>query len=286
MKILIAGHTGMLGTDLVKTFGDGHEIRGVSLPGFDITSIEDCLSLARECRPGLIINAAALTAVDYCESHEEEANLANGYGAANLAAAAASVSAKFVHYSTDYVFDGSKPAPWVETDTPHPLSAYGRSKLLGEFLVRTAWSDFLILRTSWVFGLNGPSFIRTILKAAGNGQPLRVVNDQFGSPTGTVDLARHTRTMVEAGCRGIYHVTNSGSCSWHELAVRVVEWAGLGNEVVPVSTSEFPRPAPRPRNSVLENRRLAREGLPAMPPWEQAVRSFVGDLLSSTRATP
>ncbi len=285
MRILIAGHEGMLGTDLVKVFCADHEIRGIGLPGFDITVLEDCLAMARDFRPELIINAAALTAVDYCESHEAEAVLVNGYGAGNLASAAASVAARIVHFSTDYVFDGMKREPWVEGDVPRPVSAYGRSKLLGEQLVRMAWTHHLILRTSWVFGLNGPNFIRTIVSAARKGQPLRVVNDQFGSPTNTVDLARQTRMLVEACCRGVYHVTNSGSCSWYDLACRAVEWGGLDVRVSPVSTGEFPRPAPRPRNSVLENRRLRAEGLPLARCWTEAAREYLADLLSSTPAT-
>lgn len=276
MKILVVGSKGMLGTDLVATLGSAYETTASDLPEFDITQPGQCHAKLKAFRPDVVVNAAAYTQVDACESREKEAFEVNGHGAGNLAAAAAAIGALLVHYSTDYVFDGRKQGPYVEEDTPDPQSAYGRSKLLGETLIRRNCPEHLILRTSWLFGKNGNNFIRTILGAARKGNPLRVVNDQKGSPTYSADLAAHTRTMIAAGCRGTYHVTNSGSCTWYDLASNALAWAGMENvPITPVSTSEFPRPAPRPANSVLSNARLERDGLPAMRPWQSAAKEYV-----------
>jgi dTDP-4-dehydrorhamnose reductase len=280
MKILIAGSHGMLGTDLVETMQPGHDIRGIDLAQVDITHLDQCIAAAEEYRPDVIINAAAFTRVDDCETNPGLAFLVNGDGAGNLARSAAVSGAVLVHFSTDYVFDGLKPEGYLEEDVPNPQSIYGKSKLAGENQVRRHCSNHLILRTSWLFGRNGENFIRTIVNAARQGKPLRVVNDQKGSPTYSRDLADHTRILIEAACRGIYHLTNSGSCTWFELAARAVEWAGLGGiSVAPVSTSEFPRPAPRPANSVLANWRLQREGFPLMRSWQEAAREYIEENL-------
>jgi dTDP-4-dehydrorhamnose reductase len=276
MKILIAGSKGMLGTDLMEQFSRHHLI-GLDRPEIDIADLDQCLEHTRELRPEVIINAAALTQVDYCEFHPEEAFRINADGAGNLAKAAASIGIPIVHYSTDYVFDGLKGEPYEEEDQINPASVYGKSKLRGEELIRDHCPDHLILRTSWLFGLHGSNFIATIMRVARAEKRLRVVNDQFGSPTYTKDLSAYTARLLEARCRGTYHLTNSDSCSWYELAARCVEWAGLAEvSVTPVATCEFPRPAPRPPNSVLANARLLREGFPMMRPWQQAAEEFVG----------
>jgi dTDP-4-dehydrorhamnose reductase len=280
MKILIVGNHGMLGTDLMEIFGSAYDTAGIDRPDYDITKPEQCAAAAKDFRPQIIVNAAAFTQVDACESREEEAMLVNGYGAGYLATAAASEGALLIHYSTDYVFDGRKQGAYIEEDTPNPQSAYGKSKLLGELLVQQNCPDHLILRTSWLFGKNGNNFIRTIVGAAKNGKPLRVVDDQKGSPTYSRDLAAHTRTMIEAGCRSIYHVTNSGSCTWYDLASKTLLWAGMEKvQITPVSSAEFPRPARRPANSVLANARLQREGIAPMRPWQSAAREYVEQYL-------
>jgi len=276
MKVLIVGCMGMLGSDLMARFGSCHQVRGVDQQEMDITRPEQCLEQIQDFRPDAVINAAALTKVDYCESNEREAFLVNGEGAGNLAKAAAECGALLVHYSTDYVFDGQKMEAYLEEDAPNPQSIYGKSKLLGEELVRRQCSDYLILRTSWLFGRNGRNFIRTIVDLARKGTPLRVVNDQRGSPSYSEDVASHTLRMVEAGCRSTYHLTNSGFCTWYDLAVKALEFMGMeGVPVTPVSTREFPRPAPRPANSVLANCRLERDGLPPLRPWQGAVREYI-----------
>jgi dTDP-4-dehydrorhamnose reductase len=275
MKVLIAGCNGMLGTDLVQVFRSSHDVVGVDLKELDITNPEQCLAVTKVHRPEVIINAAAFTRVDACETHSKEAFLVNGDGAGNLSKAAAEFGASIVHYSTDYVFDGRKKEAYLEEDEPNPQSVYGKSKLAGEDLVRRHCPNHLILRTSWLFG-PGVNFIRTILSAAQKGTPLRVVNDQKGSPTCSKDLASYTLNMIGSGCRSTYHLTNSGSCTWFELAARALEWAGMRNiPITPVTTSEFKRPAPRPANSVLANARLEREGFPLMRPWQAAAREYI-----------
>jgi dTDP-4-dehydrorhamnose reductase len=271
----------MLGTELMEALRPGNEVTGMDLPDIDITRAETCFAAVERHLPKVVINSAAFTRVDDCESQPEKAFLVNGTGAGNVARAAASAGSIFVHYSTDYVFDGAKSEPYMEMDSPNPKSVYGQSKLAGEDQVHRYCPNHMILRTSWLFGRNGANFIRTIVAAARTGAHLRVVNDQRGSPTFAKDLARWTRLMIESGCRGTYHVTNSGSCTWFDLASRAVEWAGLGKiPIAPVATSEFQRPAPRPANSILANARLEREGFSLMRPWEEAAREYVEEDLS------
>jgi dTDP-4-dehydrorhamnose reductase len=281
MKILIAGSHGMLGTDLMEKMRPRHQVQGLRREELDIRDADQCMRRVEGFRPDIIINAAAMTNVDGCELNAEEAFLVNSQGTENLAAAAASFNSLLVYYSTDYVFDGKKEEPYRESDTPNPQSVYGRSKFQGEEKARAMAKDHLILRTSWLFGCNGKNFIRTIVSAARKGEPLRVVNDQKGSPSFTRDLAAHTRTMLERGCRGTYHVTNSGSCSWYELAQKAVQWAGVTDaSIIPVTTPEFPRPARRPANSVLANERLDQEGFPPLRPWQEAVQDYIRTCLS------
>jgi dTDP-4-dehydrorhamnose reductase len=281
MKVMIAGCRGMLGSDLMAQFGPAHELLGVDRPEMDITHPGQCLAQVEHFRPDVVINAAALTLVDYCETHEQEALRVNGDGAGNLARAAAAAGALFVHYSTDYVFDGRKKEAYLEEDEPNPQSAYGRSKLLGEDQVRRSCPDHLIIRTSWLFGRNGSNFIRTVVTAAEKRAPLRVVTDQRGSPSYSKDVASHTQLLIEAGCRATYHLTNRGSCTWYELALKALEFARIKDvSITPVSIRDFPRPAPRPANSVLANARLKQNGLPLMRPWQDAVRQYVEKHLS------
>jgi len=279
---MVVGARGMLGTDLMKALA-AHSPVGFDLAEMDVTDAGQCHERVRDVRPDVILDAAALTNVDYCEAHAEEAFRVNGQGTGNLAAAAQDAGALLVYYSTDYVFDGTKPGAYHEEDATNPLSIYGKSKLRGEEFVRSQCVDYLILRTSWLFGCHGKNFIRTIIDAARQGQPLRVVDDQRGSPTYTRDLAAMTLALVEAGRRGTYHVTNSGACSWYELAMRSVELAPVaGAMIVPVKTHEFPRPAPRPANSILAATRLQREGFRPMRPWQEAVLDYIASCLSAS----
>ena len=257
-----------------------HQVEGLGKGDLDIRDADQCMRRVADLRPDILINAAAMTNVDGCELESEEAFRVNGGGSENLAAAAAAAGSLLVYYSTDYVFDGTQKEPYRESDAPNPQSVYGKSKLQGEERARAKAPNHLILRTSWLFGCNGKNFIRTIVAAARKGDPLRVVNDQKGSPSFTRDLAARTRAMLERGCRGTYHVTNHGACSWYELAKQSVQRAGLTDvSIVPVTTQEFPRPARRPANSVLANERLEQEGFPPLRPWQEAVQDYVESCL-------
>ena len=280
MKVFIVGNRGMLGSDLMSVFQnapDGYETVGLDLPEIDITSLESCRLALDGLQPhDVVINAAAFTRVDDCETQRDIAMSVNGEGSGNLAATAAAAEALFVHYSTDYIFDGRKTEGYREDDAPDPVSVYGKSKLLGEELTRRNAPRHMIIRISWLFGANGANFIRTIVNAARNGSQLRVVNDQRGSPTYTKDVAAQTLKMIKAGCRGTYHVTNSGACSWYDLAVQAVVWAKMPDiSVTPVTSSEYPRPAPRPASSILVDTRLSREGLQKLRYWQDAAREYV-----------
>ncbi len=282
MKVVVIGARGMLGTDLMEVFAPLAPF-GLDLPEFDMTDKKQCRDLMLGYAPDVIIDAAALTNVDYCETHEEEALRVNGRGTGNLAEAACEARALLVYYSTDYVFDGRKTGGYFEDDATNPISVYGKSKLRGEEFVRSLCTKHLILRTSWLFGRNGKNFIRTIVGLARQGQPLHVVNDQRGSPTYSLDLAAQTQVMLDAGCLGTYHVTNRGSCTWYELACSTVEWASVADAVIePVGTEEFPRPAPRPACSILINARLEREGLRPMRSWKEAAKGYVTSCLSAS----
>ena len=283
MKVLIVGSRGMLGSDLMAVFSrdpGGYEAIGVDLPEVDIVQPESCSCIIGDLRPDVVINAAALTCVDDCETQPESAMCVNGDGVGNIAAAAAAFGALFIHYGTDYIFDGSKTGGYTEDDIPEPASIYGKSKLLGEELARRNSPRHILIRVSWLFGANGTNFIRTVVNAARKGNPLRVVNDQHGSPTYTKDVAAQTLKMMEAGCLGTYHVTNNGVCTWYDLAVKSIAWAKISNVfVTPVASSEYPRPAHRPTNSILIDTRLGRNGVARLRHWQDAAREYVEQYL-------
>ena len=279
MKILIVGCKGMLGSELMAVFSSfqaAYETIGLDLPEIDITQPESCRNVIEGIRPDIVVNAAAYTRVDDCETQRDLAMSVNGAGAGNLATAAASVGALFIHYGTDYIFEGCNIEGYREDAIPNPASVYGKSKLLGEELVRRNSPEHMIIRISWLFGVNGANFIHTIVNAARKGNPLRVVNDQRGSPTYAKDVAGLTLQMAKAGCRGTYHVTNGGNCTWYDLAVQVVAWVKIQDiPITPVTSSEYPRPAPRPTSSILIDTRLEREGIPRLRPWQDAAREYV-----------
>jgi dTDP-4-dehydrorhamnose reductase len=236
--ILVVGANGMLGRDLTALLGDrGH---GIDIAEIDITSPESVLKVIGELKPEVVINCAAYTDVDGCEANIETAMAVNGEGVAYLAMACRDNGALLVQISTDYVFDGGKGTPYVEDDAPCPLSVYGESKLAGE--MNAAFSpEHLIVRTQWLYGLHGKNFVETMLRLGAEKDELTVVDDQIGSPTWTVDLARAIIALIDKGCRGIYHAANSEYCSWNGFATAIFEEAGLPVVVKPMTTTELNR---------------------------------------------
>ena len=275
MRILITGAGGMLGFDVRRAVdGAGHEGLALTRAQLDITDTVATADAVRDARPDAVINCAAWTDVDGAETHAAEASAVNGTGAGNVAAAAAAAGAWLVHVSTDYVFDGAKPQPYVESDPVDPMSAYGRSKLEGERAVAAAAPEaHTIVRTAWLFGAGGKCFPKTILRAAAQRPELTVVADQVGSPTFTGHLAPALVELAAQRVPGVLHVAGAGRCSWYELAVAVVAAGGVDCPVRPISTDEYPLPARRPANSVLVSER----GAPALPDWRLGLKDFMSE---------
>jgi dTDP-4-dehydrorhamnose reductase len=276
MRILITGAAGMLGVDVgLSAAAAGHDTIALSRADLDITDGEAVRAKLHETQPDAVINCAAYTDVDGAESNVETASAINGAGAGFLAAAAREVGAWIVHVSTDYVFDGRKTTPYVESDATGPNSAYGRSKLIGERgVAQAAPGAHTIVRSAWLFGASGRCFPKTIMRLAGERDELSVVADQIGCPTFTGHLAG---ALVElaAGDRlgGVVHVAAGGHCSWFEFARSIVGGAGLDCEVKPCTTDEFPRPAPRPAYSVLATERGP--AVPRLPDWREGLEQFL-----------
>jgi dTDP-4-dehydrorhamnose reductase len=270
--ILVVGSKGMLGHDLMQVLSG--DVRGVDIEEIDITSFESTRRVLLTLKPQVVVNAAAYTDVDGCESNRELAMQVNGEGVAHLALAVREIGAKLVQISTDYVFDGKKESPWLENDSTAPLSVYGESKLAGELNARLV-EDHLIVRTQWLYGHNGKNFVETMLRLGGEKKELAVVDDQSGSPTWTGDLSLALKALIDRGCRGTYHVANAGCCSWNEFARAIFSEAGLDVTVTPMSTMELGRPATRPLYSVLDCSKLIEDTGFRPEPWRDALRKYL-----------
>jgi len=253
LKILIFGADGMLGTDLVKVLEKDFDILKSLEKDLDITDRKRVEEFVISARPQWTINAAAYTDVDACESNQKKAFQINAEGPKNIAFASAKAKSKLIHFSTDYVFDGTKKEPYTEEDTPNPINVYGASKLEGEKNIRSAMKDYIIVRTEWLFGKNGKNFVDTICKLLQERDELKVVNDQIGSPTYTVDLANAVKKLIDVNAPfGIYNICNNGYCSWYDFACEIAKLKDKTLvKILPVSSEEFPRPAKRPKNSRL-----------------------------------
>ncbi len=287
-KVMVIGACGLLGTPTAAVFGrdPAIDVEAVDLPEMDITSAELVRASFDAFRPDLVVNCAAYTAVDDCEENEQLACSVNGTGAGIVASAAEAGGARMIHISTDYVFEGNASEPYSEdhpTAPPARLSAYGRSKLLGEQQVRKNHPAALIVRTAWLYGPDGPGFPAAILRRARDGGELRVVNDQTGSPTYAPDLAAALYKLGHHDVSGIIHVTNSGRCTWYSFALEILRLAGLDVPVRSVSTAEFPRPAKRPAFSVLDTRRYAQLVGQPLRTWHDAVAAYIADHTSATK---
>ncbi|HBA82460.1 MAG TPA: dTDP-4-dehydrorhamnose reductase [Verrucomicrobia bacterium] len=279
MKIFIAGSRGQLGYDCMQVLEGKHELRSMDLPELDIASASSVEAALGAFQPDVVINCAAYTKVDACEEHREEARNANALGPKLLAQYTDRHNAALVHISTDYVFDGQQtpPQPYTEDDPTLPSSFYGISKLEGEQAIKMTTDRYVILRTAWLYGINGHNFMKTMLRLALK-QPdktLRVVNDQFGTPTWSYRLALQIEKIIEAGAQGLYHATDEGWCSWYDLAAYFLKTMQAPHRIQPCTTAEYPTPARRPANSILENKRLKEQGLNIMAAWKSDVNEFV-----------
>jgi len=276
MKILITGSSGMLGHDLIEILKDNHELILTSSKTLDITDNNRVIEFICENKPDIVINSAAYTNVDGCEENQETAYSINGDGVRNLAIGCSKIDCPLVHISTDYVFNGKNTKPWVEDDEIGPISVYGKSKLKGEEAILEILDKFFIIRTAWLYGINGSNFPKTMLELAKNHSEITVVYDEVGTPTYTPDLAKAISQLIETDYYGIYHITNSGSCSWCEFARYIFEIAGKDVKVIPVTASEFARPAPRPHYSVLENKKWIDNGFEPLRSYKDAIKEYIG----------
>lgn len=284
-RVMVTGAAGQLGYDVVETFeAEGHQVLACDKKQMDITDQQQCTDIITTFRPHIIIHCAAYTAVDQAEADEDTAFAINASGTRNIAVAAQSVKAKLVYISTDYVFDGSGSTPYREYDVTNPQSVYGKSKLAGERLVQSLCTQWFIIRTSWVFGVHGSNFVKTMLELMVKRPQLQVVHDQQGSPTYTVDLARFIHLLSVSEKYGIYHASNSGTCTWYEFAMVIREEASKQSvfestaELTPCTTEQFPRPAPRPAYSVMDHLAIRTNGLQPLRPWREALIAFLNEL--------
>jgi dTDP-4-dehydrorhamnose reductase len=278
MKVLLIGALGMLGRDLQPILSDRHEVIGRDIPDLDITDPVQAEKEIRLLRPEAVINAAAFTDVDGCESQRERAFSVNADGAGHVARGCRSAGSRLIHLSTDYVFDGTSQVPYSEEAAPNPINVYGESKLQGEKAVQESGGNHLILRTAWLYGKHGKNFVDTILRLASQQEELRVVDDQRGSPTFTRDLSRAIARLLDKEARGILHVTNSGSCTWFEFARKILEMRRPLNDrlrLIPISSGELARLAPRPANSVLDCSRFEKLTGSKMKGWEEAIQAYL-----------
>lgn len=276
-KIFLTGSNGQLGRALNEEYASeaAAELINTDVPDLDITNLEEVLKQVQKIKPDVIINCAAMTAVDLCESRYEDAYRANAVGPRNLSIAAAQVGAKLFQISTDYVFSGDTDRPYIEDDRPDPQSVYGRTKYVGEQMVREFAEKYFIIRTAWLYG-EGKNFVRTMLKLAETNETVRVVGDQFGTPTSAKDVAKMIHYLEPTQNYGVFHGTCEGYCSWADFAVEIFRQAGLPTKVEYITTGEYGAAAKRPANAVLDNQMLRMTGDFRMPEWKDALAVYLG----------
>jgi dTDP-4-dehydrorhamnose reductase len=274
MKILITGACGMLAADLAPVLEARHEVYSKTFEQLDICDRSAVTDAVGALLPDAIINCAAYTKVDACETETELAYAVNGHALNNLVSAVQKHNAALMHISTDYVFDGTKKTPYAEDDPVNPLSVYGKSKLLGEENVRR-YERHYIVRTQWLYGRGGPNFVKTMQRLAAERPEVRVVADQFGSPTFTRDLSAALADLISTGVYGTYHITNSGYTSWHGFARDIFDLSGITTPLFPITTEEYPTPAKRPAFSPLENRNLSALGKLPLRGYKEALSEYL-----------
>jgi dTDP-4-dehydrorhamnose reductase len=277
--LLVIGAKGMLGRDLLgvlhSSFPDD-EVVGWDIEEIDIQKEEESVFKIEKLRPNIVIHVAAYTDVDGCERDEEKAFAVNAEGTKYVALAASKCRAKVIYLSTDYVFDGNKMEPYVESDLPHPLNVYGRSKLQGEQYVQELVKNGLIIRTQWLYGRYGKNFVASILQQAREKKALSIVNDQIGSPTYTADLAKAISVLIQFDAQGIFHVANSDRCTWYAFGQAILSLSGMNEvKVIPISSEELGRPAVRPSYSVFNCQKLKEKTGLTLRPWSEALKDYL-----------
>ena len=279
MKVLVTGVKGQLGHDVVNELTKrGHIAIGTDIEEMDITNADSVDAVIKENVPDAVIHCAAYTAVDAAEDNADLCRKINAEGTQNIANVCKELDIKMTYISTDYVFDGEGERPWEPDDERTPLNVYGQTKYEGELAVQNTLDKYFIVRIAWVFGVNGKNFIKTMLNLGKTRDSLTVVDDQFGSPTYTFDLARLLVDMVETDKYGIYHATNEGICTWYEFACEIFKQAGMNVKVSPVSSAEYPAKAKRPSNSRMSKEKLAENGFEKLPTWQDALSRYLKEI--------
>ncbi|MGN0385590.1 MAG: dTDP-4-dehydrorhamnose reductase [Lachnospiraceae bacterium] len=279
MRVLVTGVKGQLGYDVVRECEKRNiEAVGVDIEEMDITDKASVDRVVKEAGVDAVIHCAAYTAVDAAEENVEICRKVNAEGTENIAKVCKELDLKMVYISTDYVFDGKGTRPWEPDDERAPLNVYGQTKYEGELAVQNNLEKYFIVRIAWVFGVNGKNFIKTMLRLAEDHDSLTVVNDQFGSPTYTYDLARLLVDMVQTEKYGIYHATNEGICTWYEFACEIFKQAGIDIKVSPVSAAEYKAKAKRPENSRMSKEKLSENGFERLPSWQDALSRYLKEI--------
>jgi dTDP-4-dehydrorhamnose reductase len=284
-RIVITGANGQLGSDLNALIRGEGDVIGLTRHNLDITNRPRVREQILQLEPQVVLHTAAFADVDACQGNESLAMRVNAEGTDNVASACDEAGARLIYYSTDYVFDGAKSTAYIESDLPNPQTVYGQSKLAGEQAVAATLANHLIVRIGWVYGEHGKNFVKTIVSHAQKNldsiaqghvaPPLKIVDDQIGSPTWTVDIVRQTEVLVNSTLTGIVHATSEGEASWFRFACDIFSMLELNVEVMPCQTEDYPRPARRPHYSTLENARLKEHGLNVMRPYREQLADFI-----------
>jgi dTDP-4-dehydrorhamnose reductase len=289
MKVAVIGSNGQLGSDLVRAFrSHGDEVRGVTHAEMELADLDSVSAVLQQARPDVVVNTAAMHHVENCEREPEKAFAVNGLGARNLAAVSRHTGAVLVHVSTDYVFDGAKGKPYVETDAPMPLNVYGNTKLSAEYFVRSTTEKHFVLRVSAIYGENpcrakgGLNFVELMLKLARERGAVKVVDSEFVTPTPTREIAKQIVALSRSDAYGLYHATAEGSCSWYEFAREIFSRTNTKVDLTVAGPNEFPAKVPRPRYSVLENQALKERGLNVFEPWQKGLQAYLDRKLTES----
>ncbi|HOE16909.1 MAG TPA: dTDP-4-dehydrorhamnose reductase [Syntrophorhabdaceae bacterium] len=278
MKVLFAGGKGLLGSNIIPLLKSRFDVASLDIDEWDITDPGAGEAAINREKPDVLVNCAAMTDVDGCEDGKELAEKVNSAGAAILAGICSEQGIRLVHISTDYVFDGVKGSPYTEEDTPNPISFYGKTKLWGEERVLAVTPSSLIIRSQWLYGVGGQHFISKVIKIGGEKGGIEVVNDQRGSPTYARDIAEPLAILIEKGESGIYHISNSGSCTWYELALEIFATLGMEVRVAPISSQTLNRKAARPAYSVFDTGKVQRATGVVMRNWQEALQEYLKDV--------